>query len=266
MKREREELKEHQRNLISLMRKLDREMEKAPSGRLRVSEKATHTEYYLCDEGAGTSGIRGKYLGKKDERLIRALAQKDYDNRLRKEVAGQIIKIENYPYGIGKDSLRNVYETMSDARKKLVIPRVKPIEKEVSEWLAVPYEPKGVEDGAPEIYTDAHERVRSKSEKLIAEKLRSMGVPYKYECPLELTGYGMVYPDFTVLNKNTMEVVYLEHLGKMDDPEYAAKAVAKVRNYERTGIYVGRNLFLTMETKATPFDAGCIETMFRDFI
>ena len=83
---------------------------------------------------------------------------------------------------------------------------------------------------------------------------------------MELTGYGMVYPDFTVLNKNTMEVVYLEHFGKMDDSEYAAKAVAKVRNYEKTGIYVGRNLFLTMETKATPFDAGCIETMFRDFI
>lgn len=266
MKSESEKMQEHQRNLIALRRQLDKEIEKAPAGRLRISEKNTHTEYYLCEEGIGTSGIRGKYLGKKDEKMIKALAQKDYDNRLRKEVTDQIIKIENFPYGIGVAGLRNVYESMPDARKKYIVPRIKPVEKEIEDWLAIPYEPKGFEETDPEIYTDAHERVRSKSEKFIAQKLKMLGIPYKYECPLYLVGYGVVYPDFTILNRNTMEVSYLEHLGKMDDPEYSAKVVAKVRNYERTGIYVGRNLFLTMETKQIPFDAQCIEAMLKDFI
>ena len=266
MKNEQEILKEHQKMLARLRIQLSRELDKAPRGRLRIATKGKYTEYYMCDEGAGTSGTRGRYLKKKEEKIIKALAQKEYDGRLLKETMSQLDKIENYPYGIGEDGLKSVYEGLSESRKNLVIPRIKPTEDAVSEWLAMPFEPLGFTVDDPEIYTDFHERVRSKSEKFIAEKLRAMGIPYKYECPLNLDGFGTVYPDFTILNKNTMAVSWLEHLGKMDEPDYSMKAVAKVRAYERSGIYVGKNLYLTMETKQTPFDAMSIESIFEDFV
>ena len=85
-----------------------------------------------------------------------------------------------------------------------------------------------------------------------------------YYCK-EGAGYGSVYPDFTILNKHTMEIVWLEHCGRMGDAEYTAKMVVKVRSYEKSDIYVGRNLYLTFETLETPFDAGSIEAIFEKF-
>ncbi|MCH4192124.1 MAG: hypothetical protein LKF52_07435 [Butyrivibrio sp.] len=51
------------------------------------------------------------------------------------------------------------------------------------------------------LYTEKGELVRSKSEKIIADKLFMMKIPYHYEKPLKLDSYGYVHPDFTVLNR-----------------------------------------------------------------
>lgn len=48
---------------------------------------------------------------------------------------------------------------------------------------------------------ETDERVRSKSEVIIADILNQEGIPYRYECPLQLKGWGKVYPDFTVLSE-----------------------------------------------------------------
>lgn len=47
------------------------------------------------------------------------------------------------------------------------------------------------------------ERVRSKSEKILADYFYRRKIPYKYECPLTLKGVGTVYPDFTFLSPKT---------------------------------------------------------------
>ena len=61
----------------------------------------------------------------------------------------------------------------------------------VTKWLAVEYRHKAFNPDTPPLFTENGERVRSKSEVIIAETLRGNGVPYRYE-----------------------------HFGKMDDPEY----------------------------------------------
>lgn len=71
------------------------------------------------------------------------------------------------------------------------------------------------------------------------------GIPYKYEKPLYLKGYGIVYPDFTFLSKRTRKEIYWEHEGRMDDSEYAKTAIKKIKTYEDNGIYLGENLILT---------------------
>ena len=43
-----------------------------------------------------------------------------------------------------------------------------------------------------------------------------------------MNGYGIVYPDFTLLSRKTGKEIYWEHEGMMDDQEYARKAVQKI--------------------------------------
>ena len=260
-----EEIDEYKEELRLLSKRLEKEMEKLPKGRLRVAIKANRANYYHCESGEGTSGTKGIYLGKKKEKMIKGLAQKDYTQRLMKEVTSQLSQLEENRWDCGQERLIDVFESMPEYRRKYINPIVKPATLKIAEWESIPFEPLGFGPDDPEYYTEKKERVRSKSEKFIADKLFHMGIPYKYECPINLVGYGTVYPDFTILNKHTMEIVWLEHCGRMGDADYSAKMVAKVRSYEKAGIYVGRNLYLTFETLETPFDARSIETIFEKF-
>lgn len=252
--------------LEKLIKQLNVTLQNIPKGRLKILKKNGLPEYYYCEEGAGTSGKSGKYISKKEESLIKALAQKEYDKRLLREASEQLRKLRREPDNFGREELEQIYGNLSDERKALVNPRIKLRREAIQEWLDAPYERKGFKDGDPEIYTEAGERVRSKSEKMIADKLRLLGIPYKYECPVELKGYGTIYPDFTILNKHTLQPAVLEHFGMMDDPEYSANAVAKIRTYERNNIFLGQNLFLTFETAQSPFDARSLETILKEFV
>jgi len=85
---------------------------------------------------------------------------------------------------------------------------------------------------APELYTAKGERVRSKSEIIIADSLMRAGVPYRYEFPIILNGYGKIYPDFTVLNVGLRKELYWEHLGMMDDSEIFIGGLLQRRSVE----------------------------------
>ena len=59
------------------------------------------------------------------------------------------------------------------------------------------YKSKDFQVTDPVILTEKGERVRSKSEKIMADYFYRNGIFYKYERPLYLPGVGIVYPDFT---------------------------------------------------------------------
>lgn len=261
-----ESKEEYEEFLKKLIKRLEVAQQNAPKGRLKILKKGGHYEYYYCEAGVGSSRVSARYLSKNEDALIKALVQKEYDKKLLREASEQLKKMKRKPENVGAESLEHVYYDLTDARKQLINPRMNLRRETIQEWLDAPYEGKGFREGDPEIYTEAGERVRSKSEKMIADKLRLLEIPYKYECPMELKGYGTIYPDFTLLNKHTLQPAILEHFGIMDDPEYSANAVAKVRTYERNGIFLGQNLFLTFETAQTPFDARSLETILADFI
>ena len=100
--------------------------------------------------------------------------------------------------------------------------------------------------------TLAKEKVRSKSEALIADRLFNAGIPYRYEQRLEfdsdvpgLEDMHAYYPDFTILDKRTRKIIYWEHLGKLGDPSYCRDNLTKLHDYMRHGIIQGKNLILT---------------------
>ncbi len=54
--------------------------------------------------------------------------------------------------------------------------------------------------------------------------------------------------------------------GKMDDPDYARKAIKKIEVYGRNDICPGKNLILTYETKQTVLSNKTIEKMVKQYL
>ncbi len=98
------------------------------------------------------------------------------------------------------------------------------------------------------------EYVRSKSELIIVSQLIRYELSFRYESALML-GSVCVHPDFTIKHPVTGETIIWEHLGLIDDPEYARIAAEKIRMYIMHGYYPGINLILTCETADKPFDS-----------
>lgn len=105
------------------------------------------------------------------------------------------------------------------------------------------------------IFTTAHgEKVRSKSEVIIADTLLRMGIPYIYEKPYYYDGNKSFNPDFTILNVKRRKEIYIEHFGKMGSAGYRADFFWKMKTFGQIGIVQGENLVMTFEDEDHPFD------------
>lgn len=116
------------------------------------------------------------------------------------------------------------------------------------------------------IITEKGEAVRSKSEKIIADKLYMKEIPYVYEQPLYLKGYGYVVTDFKILNVRTKKEYYLEHFGMMDDYEYAKNAIKKIECFQKNEIYPGEKLLITLEASDSPLNMIILEKMVNKYL
>lgn len=87
--------------------------------------------------------------------------------------------------------------------------------------------------------------LRSKSEKLIANRLEEWNITFLYEYPLVIDG-KTIYPDFTIIKDNG-EIIYWEHFGKMNDDDYFAKGCERHRFYRNHGYSDHTNLIITWE-------------------
>jgi len=85
--------------------------------------------------------------------------------------------------------------------------------------------------------TKRGELVRSKSEVIIANELYAQGHNrYQYEQRLQLPSGEIRYPDFTIVDDDTGEVFYWEHLGLLHNPEYRERWERKLAVYKGAGI------------------------------
>lgn len=95
--------------------------------------------------------------------------------------------------------------------------------------------------------TSRGELVRSKSELLIAEKLKTLGINYQYERPLEgTTRSGRLRPDFSFID-DAGDVFIWEHLGRLDQVKYREGWEWKQQWYAQNGFTEGKNLFTSTE-------------------
>ena len=244
--------------------------EKAPQGRIRISQNGGHPEYYLVTE---TGSLRGKYLPHSKEDLARQLAQKDYDARLIKQLQKEIETLQNYLNQTGGGrAISELYDSLCPARRALITPVTLTDEQYAANWQEVSWAGRPFSPDTPLLLTARGERVRSKSEVIIADTLFRHKIPYRYEYPLQVhrtSGSGdtiTLHPDFLCLNTRTRTELYWEHFGLIDDPDYSANAAGKLRLYTENGILSGRDLIITMETQREPLSTRSIEKLIEGFL
>ena len=254
----RKELEERKHCLIQHEKRILARLQKAPEGTLRVSRSKGKVQYY---HRRMPSERKGKYIRKEDEFLARALAQKEYDIRMVGILRREMKAIESFLGTMPQEGFETVYESLTAARKELVVPETLTDEMFLQQWQQTGYRGKDFPDEYPELLTEKGERVRSKSEIIIADQLYRHRIPYRYECPLQLEGFGTVYPDFTILNIRKREQLFWEHMGMMDVPEYAEKAIRKIAAYQANGIFPGEKLILTYETGTNPINIRQVKEM-----
>ena len=250
--------------------------EKAPQGRIRISQNGGHPEYYLVTE---RGSLRGKYLPHSQKTLARQLAQKDYDARLIKLLQKEISTLQNYMKQTSNGrAIPELYDSLCPARRSLITPVTLTNEQYAARWQDISWTGRPFASDAPYICTARGERVRSKSEVIIADTLFRHNIPYRYEFPITLKrsnsddirrDFGSsitLYPDFLCLNTRTRTEFYWEHFGLMDSTEYSNNAAGKLRLYTENGILAGRNLIITMETQTEPPSIKALEKLIEEFL
>lgn len=236
---------------------------KVPEGSLRVCRHGTKMQYYYRNDPKDFNGI---YIKEKEIEFAKKLAQKDYDKKVLVSIEKELNAIKRYKESCPEKSCEFIYPNLHEGRKKLVLPIVETDVEFVQKWQSEIYQGKEFYEDTPEFYTQKGERVRSKSELIIADLLGQMGIPYKYEYPVYLHGFGKVYPDFTVLHMKKRKEILWEHLGMMDDSVYIEKAIKKIMAYEKQGIFPGEDLIITYETRKNPINQKNIKNLIEHYL
>ena len=256
-------LEERKTYLLKLKKKKEKALNNTPEGSLRLCSSGNRTQYYHRKNPKDSSGI---YICQKDIQLARKLAQKDYDHKVLRAAEKELCAIGRYLKTYPAFNAEEIYESLHKDRRTLISPIIETDTQLIQRWNAVTYQSKEFYGETPEFYTARGERVRSKSELIIADLLCKEGVPYRYEYPVSLKGMGKIYPDFCVLNVNRRKEWYWEHLGMMDDPAYAEKALQKIASYEQNGIFPGESLILTYETRKNPINQKIVMLMIQRYL
>lgn len=231
-----------------------------PQGHLRIAQKGGNSPqfYHIIDP----KDFNGKYISQQQSAFVKRLAQKDYDSKMIKLLQKQIRMFDKLLEN-GETTIGQLYSKMNKIRQNLITPITLTDEQYIEEWQNKSWEGHPFLDDSPEFTTALGERVRSKSEVIIADTLNRMSVPYKYEYPLKLKGSLTFHPDFLCLNVRTRKEFIWEHFGMMDSPEYLENAIQKLKLYSENDFIPGVNLITTMETQQSPLNIRLLEKLIK---
>ena len=256
-----DELTREQMTLEKILKDTENRLSKAPEGKVHTIKHGKSYQYYLRQN---PSDKNGAYISAKDHELAARLIQKAYDQKVVFAVKKQLSLIRRFVRDYNPNVLKDLYSSLTEARRINISPVEVSDQKYIEEWLSYQYPRKEFAEDAPEHFTHLGERVRSKSEVMIADALEQIGIPYRYECPADIGG-NIIYPDFTILRISDRQEIYWEHLGMMDDPDYCYNAVQRIRLYEKNEVMPWKNLILTMETSRQPINYTIIKLMIMNY-
>lgn len=248
-------------DLERLKKQLIRKTKDSPPGTLYIGWSHGSPQYY--HHTITSKGSHSQFIRKKNRELAINLANKSYYEKICKCIDLQIKTLMNCVSSINKYDYTTIYDTLPVARQAVTTPITISDEEYINNWYVK--HPGDVNTFPKEnvFETKRGEFVRSKSEKILADMLFDLNIPYVYEAALNLGDDGQVYPDFTTLNVRTRATIQIEHMGMMDDPHYSNNFVRKIHLYEKHGYHLGEQLLVTFETSSTPLCISDVENMMR---
>lgn len=253
-----------QSELRSLLKIVNSRLSNAPDGTLRIARRGNAHQYY---HRLYSSDRTGTYIKKKKNMtLAKDLAQKEYDLKIKGEIQQELHAIETFLKHYSPEQIEHLYNSLNETRQELITPVYTPDKDILNLWDNVQYNPLDISDDTPDFYSDNGEQVRSKSELIIANKLKQHNIPYKYEYPLVLSTGITVYPDFTCLNINTRQEFIWEHFGIMGDSEYMNKTLKKINDYAKSGYVLGRNFIATFESASIPLNSNTVDINVKEYL
>lgn len=251
--------------------KVNKYLEKAPEGRLKVQRHRAKycyfQEYVREDDGTYVK----KYISQKDVDFAKALAQKGYFLKVKPILEKNLRALELFLQRYDEAAVTSIFDTLTRERKALVEPIGFSVQDQLKSWRNEVYEPYLKYQENMKYETEQGEMVRSKSEVIIANILyqHREKILYKYERPLELFNHGekeIFHPDFTIINVRTGKITYWEHAGRMDEPRYAEEFVRKMNLYMDNQIIPGKNLIVTYETYHITLNVSTVKKMIEQLL
>lgn len=264
-----ENLKEPLKNLdvkyTRLLKEIDNCGLESVEGNLEIIDNKNYIQYYSCTRNPKTGKLKKKYIKKSEFWMLEKLAHKSYYNKLRKLLRSRLRQIKYLNKNYEENEIDMVYLNLPQRRRDLIKPIEPTYQQFLDSWYGEVYEKKKFYD-TNIILTKLGERVRSKSEKMLADYFYSLKLKYKYECPLKINDQITFHPDFTFLNPYNREEIYWEHFGMMDNPKYMENALNKISIYAQNGIFINRNLIVTTETSTQSIDFKLVRLFTKEFL
>lgn len=255
---------------ITFLRKeiadLERMVSQAPRGTIRVcingKKYSRWLVYYPYDKKTGEKEHR-VYLKKSEKDFAKLLWQKKEWHEKLGLYSSELRILE-----AASRSLLKIADRKSEIiRRRMNLATLHDMELLAmhDEWQNEEYEKNSYHPENLTAKCPDGQMMRSKSEVFIAMSLSAHGIPYRYECAIDLNG-NKRYPDFMIKRPVDGRIILWEHFGLWDDTEYRADALKKLDQYTIAGFIPGENLIFTFETKESPFSPAKAEDVISMYL
>lgn len=232
----------------SLITKLKKSLQELPDE--SICSRKRNGNYTYCLRIKKEDGKwHEKYLSVKDSEYIRKCCEAAYLRKLIPALLKEKKALEDFLDRYNPEAKYDAWTKLPDGCKELTS-RVFHDKKEICRtWEYGEFDTNPMQISDTRYVSKKGEVLRSRIELIVADMLYDLGIPYRYECRLDLAS-GYVFPDFTIMHPETLELYYIEIFGMMDDPKYESDAFRKISRYASSDVY--SHLLMFFDHKDAP--------------
>lgn len=233
-----------------------------PSGKLSIYPNGKYFKYIkLLPDGSHIT------IRKTDKNTVSELIEKRvledelHDIEVEREACLRYIR---YKERFVK-KLENLYSGSNAEYIRLLQANYIPADEAVHVWISQEYRKNTLHPENLKLSTMAGHKVRSKTERMVANIMYSWGIPYRYE-QIHVLGNIDIASDFTILDTMTYKEKIIEVAGMMDDLTYASNFYKKMNTYAQHGWLPDVNLLVLYESREHPLDMNFACARIRQFL
>ncbi len=237
---------------------------------LRRAKPAKSKYYYYYVKRNGSKAY--DYLGSSDQRVVTQVREARFIKEAIRRIDHDLGLMKLLADGFLPFDPSHINESLPATYRCDVPPSSELYEVEGKKWLS-----RRLEDqkGFPENYPGKKQHrtsdgiwVKTVSEVVLYEMVKSAGLALIYELPLPMKDYGPpLYPDVTVLSPIDMKTeILIEYVGRLDLREYREEFARKIDRYIKGGYKIGVNLFFIFSDSKGHIDSMQIKRVIADIL